>query len=75
MEKNGTTASATAEEIDTMIAAGDTRTNWDCARATGEEEIARQVAGDPRPRGATRRVEGRHQGAAFSPGRGSARSR
>jgi uncharacterized protein (DUF4415 family) len=47
MEKNGTTASATAEEIDTMIAAGDTRTNWDCVRATGEEEIARQVAGDP----------------------------
>ena len=47
MRKNGTTASATADEIDAMIAAGETRTDWQRARATGDEEIARQVAGDP----------------------------
>lgn len=47
MEKNGTTGSATAEEIGAMIAEGRTGTDWARVRATGEDELARQVAADP----------------------------
>lgn len=47
MGKSGTTASATAEELDAMIAEGRTGTDWARVRATDEAEIARQVAADP----------------------------
>lgn len=47
MEKRGTIVSYTAEEIDEMLARGEDRTDWAAVGATTQEDVERQIAGDP----------------------------
>jgi uncharacterized protein (DUF4415 family) len=47
MRRRGATVSYTPEEIDAMLARGESRTDWVRVRGTSEADVARDVAADP----------------------------
>jgi uncharacterized protein (DUF4415 family) len=47
MRKRGGTVRYTADEIDQMLARGDSRTDWASVRAMTEEELEASIAADP----------------------------
>lgn len=47
MKKRGDTVRYTADEIDQMLARGESRTVWSSVRAMTEEELEASIAADP----------------------------
>ncbi|MDQ3655075.1 MAG: BrnA antitoxin family protein [Chloroflexota bacterium] len=47
MQKSGTIVSYTAEEIDEMLARGESQSDWAAADAMTEEELEAAIASDP----------------------------
>jgi uncharacterized protein (DUF4415 family) len=47
MRRRGDIVRYTAEEIDEMIARGESQTNWEAVDATTEEELEASIAADP----------------------------
>ena len=47
MQKSGTIVSYTAEEIDAMLARGESQSDWAAADAMTEEELEAAIASDP----------------------------
>lgn len=47
MKRKGDTVRYTAEEIDAMLARGESRTDWDAVKRMTEEELGASIAADP----------------------------
>lgn len=47
MRRKGDTVRYTAEEIDAMLARGDSRTDWDAVKGMTEAELEASIAADP----------------------------
>ena len=47
MKRKGDTVRYTAEEIDEMLARGESRTNWAAVKAVTDEELEASIAADP----------------------------
>ena len=47
MKRRGDTVSYTAEEIDEMLARGESRTDWAAVKAMTEDELEASIAADP----------------------------
>ncbi len=47
MKKRGDTVRYTAEEVDAMLARGDSRTDWGAVQVMTEEELEASIAADP----------------------------
>ncbi len=47
MKRKDDTVRYTAEELDAMLARGDSRTDWAAVRRTTEEELEASIAADP----------------------------